>query len=301
MKLIEDSPDLKSFTDISSQSPNKMNQNLTPTNILFARKINLTKNDYFSDFGLKKNNKKIGSFLSSNEETNPSLNSQKRMHSDIYERLKNEDEHFIKTLLKLKEKMNNNNSIIILPENRNLSTKDIYKKRQFPSEIPPYEGYNNTNRKPIKVFTKRKISLYDNGNKNSNLSCNSNLNKSSNTNNRFVTTHRKSNTKVIINTKQIFKTRKKIDNKKSIKKNNQNNTVYKIKTIDNISNKNLIKPYIKNINVGNKKLKDKNNNINENKTKNNVPIAVIDLFDESPKEHKVNNIKKNSFRLKQFP
>ena len=27
----------------------------------------------------------------------------------------------------------------------------------------------------------------------------------------------------------------------------------------------------------------------------------IDLFDESPKEHKVNNIKKNSFRLKQFP
>ena len=295
MKLIEDSPDLKSFTDISSLSPNKMNQNLTPTNILFARKINLTKNDYFSDFGLKKNNKKIGSFLSSNEETNPSLNSQKRMHSDIYERLKNEDEHFIKTLLKLKEKMNNNNSIILLPEKKNLSSKDIYKKRQFPSEIPPYEGNININRKPIKVFTKRKINLYDNGNKNNNLS--HHLNKSSNSSNRFVSTHRKSNTKVIIETKPILKTKKMIDKKNSIKKNNQNNTVYIIKNIDNISNKNCLKSHIKNINVENKKPKDKKNNIKQNETKKNVPIAVIDLFDESPKEHKF-NIKKNSFKLK---
>jgi hypothetical protein len=298
MKLVEDSPDLKSFTDVSSQSANKINKNLTPTSILFARKINLTKNDYFSDFGLKKNNKNIGSFLSSNDETNPSLNSQKRMHSDIYERLKNEDEQFIKTLLKLKEKMNNNNSIIVHPENRNLSSKDIYKKRQFPSEIPPYEGNNNINRKPIKVFTKRKISLYDNGNKSNNISYN--LNKSSNSSNRFVTTHRKSNTKEIINSKPIFKTKKKIDKKNSFKKNNQNNTVYIIKNIDYISNRNLTKPQIKNINVEKKKPKDKNNNIKEIETKKkNVPIAVIDLFDESPKEqHKV-NIKKNSFKLKQ--
>ena len=298
MKLVEDSPDLKSFTDVSSQSANKINKNLTPTSILFARKINLTKNDYFSDFGLKKNNKNIGSFLSSNDETNPSLNSQKRMHSDIYERLKNEDEQFIKTLLKLKEKMNNNNSIIVHPENRNLSSKDIYKKRQFPSEIPPYEGNININRKPIKVFTKRKISLYDNGNKSNNISYN--LNKSSNSSNRFVTTHRKSNTKEIINSKPIFKTKKKIDKKNSFKKNNQNNTVYIIKNIDYISNRNLTKPQIKNINVEKKKPKDKNNNIKEIETKKkNVPIAVIDLFDESPKEqHKV-NIKKNSFKLKQ--
>ena len=298
MKLVEDSPDLKSFTDVSSQSANKINKNLTPTSILFARKINLTKNDYFSDFGLKKNNKNIGSFLSSNDETNPSLNSQKRMHSDIYERLKNEDEQFIKTLLKLKEKMNNNNSIIVHPENRNLSSKDIYKKRQFPSEIPPYEGYNNTNRKPIKVFTKRKISLYDNGNKSNNISYN--LNKSSNSSNRFVTTHRKSNTKEIINSKPIFKTKKKLDKKNSFKKNNQNNTVYIIKNIDYISNRNLTKPQIKNINVEKKKPKGKNNNKKEIETKKkNVPIAVIDLFDESPKEqHKV-NIKKNSFKLKQ--
>jgi hypothetical protein len=111
MKKIEENSNLKNFIEISPKySNNSVKNYCSLTSVLFPRKINLEKNDYFKDFDLKKNNKYVGSFLSSNEETNQSLNSQKRINSEIYERLKNEEENFIKTLLRLKEKMNNNNN-----------------------------------------------------------------------------------------------------------------------------------------------------------------------------------------------
>ena len=95
------------FIHSSPKTPKKPMKNSNSSKLMFTKKINLDENDYFIQYGLKKNNKYIGSFLSSNEDTKQSLDSQKRINSDIYERLKNEDENFIKTLLRLKQKMYN--------------------------------------------------------------------------------------------------------------------------------------------------------------------------------------------------
>ena len=280
MKKIEENSNLKSFIEISPEySNNSVKNYCSLSSVLFPRKINLEKNDYFKDLDLKKNNKFVGSFLSSNEETNQSLNSQKRINSEIYERLKNEEENFIKTLLRLKEKMNNNNnnSKIEIPKNLNLSTKNIYKKINFPKEILPNRNENNKNQKIIKIIPyKKKINLVDNK---KNLSSNSFQIKLSNSQNK---------TKKIINIKQILKTRtiSELNDKNKNKKNNKLNDKKNISTY-------VIK---KKNNFENKVERKLNSFSKEKKNKKIIPIAYINLFDESKRKikEKRNIIKKNN-------
>ena len=282
MKKIEENSNLKSFIEISPEySNNSVKNYCSLSSVLFPRKINLEKNDYFKDFDLKKNNKFVGSFLSSNEETNQSLNSQKRINSEIYERLKNEEENFIKTLLRLKEKMNNNNnnSKIEIPKNLNLSTKNIYKKINFPKEILPNRNENNKNQKIIKIIPyKKKINLVDNK---KNLSSNSFQIKLSNSQNK---------TKKIINIKQILKTRTISElNDKNKNKNKKNNK---------LNDKKNISTYVikKKNNFENKVERKLNSFSKEKKNKKIIPIAYINLFDESKRKikEKRNIIKKNN-------
>ncbi len=54
MKLEQESSKFKNFIEKTPKSPYKPISKLYSTNIIFSRKINLAKNDYFKDFGLKK-------------------------------------------------------------------------------------------------------------------------------------------------------------------------------------------------------------------------------------------------------
>ena len=283
MKLSEESSNLKNFIEITPKNKPIKNSN-SLSSVLFPRTINLEKNDYFKDFGLKKKNNFIGSFLSSNEETNHSLNSQRRINSDIYERLKNEDENFIKTLLRLKEKINNNSSSIsVIPENRNLSTKSICEKNKCFKEILPKK--NNKKKKSINIIAfKRKINLYDSYKK-KDLSSYSLLIKPSNT-----SSNSQKKTKGIINSKQIIKPKtinslnNKSNNKNNNKKiiNNSSKNIFKSSMLNRINkNKNSIINHIykKNINVDYKVERKLNKFSKEKKNTKIIPIAFIDLFD----------------------
>ncbi len=279
----EESSNLKKFIEITPKNK-PIKNSISLSSVLFPRTINLDKNDYFKDFGLKKNNKFVSSFLSSNEETNHSLNSQRRINSDIYERLKKEDENFIKTLLRLKEKINNNNSSIsVIPENRNLSTKSVCEKKKCFKEILPNK--NNKKKKSIKIIAcKRKINLFDSYNK-KDLSSHSLLIKPSNT-----SSNSQKKTKGIINSKQIIKTKtiNSLNNKSNNKNNNQNiinnssKNIFKSSMLNRINkNKNstINHIYKKNIN-GDYKVERKLNKFSkEKKITKIIPTAFIDLFD----------------------
>ena len=270
------------FIHSSPKTPKKPMKNSNSSKLMFTKKINLDENDYFIQYGLKKNNKYIGSFLSSNEDTKQSLDSQKRINSDIYERLKNEDEHFIKTLLRLKQKMNDSqtNSIVFMTRNKNLSSQNIYSNSNRKIEISPYNKYKNKKEKDNKIKSNRKKI---------NLSGYSIYNKSSN---RINSNHSKSNTKIINTPKKNnvshIRTFSCLYGKSMEKKNNKNNLNQKDN--QNSSKNNIYQIYknsskqvkiVKNINYDFKK-KVRNNKV--------IPTAVIDLFDDY-------NKKKNSNKM----
>ena len=279
MKLIDEKIN---FIHSSPKTPKKPMKNSNSSKLMFIKKINLDENDYFIQYGLKKNNKFIGSFLSSNEETKQSLDSQKRINSDIYERLKNEDEHFIKTLLRLKQKMNDSqtNSVVFMTRNKNLSSQNIYSNSNRKIEISPYNKYKNKKEKDNKIKSNRKKI---------NLSGYSIYNKSSN---RINSNHSKSNTKIINTPKKnnVSHIRTfsclygKSMEKKNIKnhlnqKDNQNSSKNNIYQIYKNSSKQV--KIVKNINYEFKK-KVRNKKV--------IPTAVIDLFDDY-------NKKKNSNKM----
>ena len=270
------------FIHSSPKTPKKPMKNSNSSKLMFTKKINLDENDYFIQYGLKKNNKYIGSFLSSNEDTKQSLDSQKRINSDIYERLKNEDEHFIKTLLRLKQKMNDSqtNSVVFMTRNKNLSSQNIYSNSNRKIEISPYNKYKNKKEKDNKIKSNRKKI---------NLSGYSIYNKSSN---RINSNHSKSNTKIINTPKKnnVSHIRTfsclygKSMEKKNIKnhlnqKDNQNSSKNNIYQIYKNSSKQV--KIVKNINYEFKK-KVRNKKV--------IPTAVIDLFDDY-------NKKKNSNKM----
>lgn len=270
------------FIHSSPKTPKKPMKNSNSSKLMFTKKINLDENDYFIQYGLKKNNKYIGSFLSSNEDTKQSLDSQKRINSDIYERLKNEDEHFIKTLLRLKQKMNDSqtNSIVFMTRNKNLSSQNIYSNSNRKIEISPYNKYKNKKEKDNKIKSNRKKI---------NLSGYSIYNKSSN---RINSNHSKSNTKIINTPKKNnvshIRTFSCLYGKSMEKKNNKNNLNQKDN--QNLSKNNIYQIYknsskqvkiVKNINYDFKK-KVRNKKV--------IPTAVIDLFDDY-------NKKKNSNKM----
>ena len=270
------------FIHSSPKTPKKPMKNSNSSKLMFTKKINLDENDYFIQYGLKKNNKFIGSFLSSNEDTKQSLDSQKRINSDIYERLKNEDEHFIKTLLRLKQKMNDSqtNSIVFMTRNKNLSSQNIYSNSNRKIEISPYNKYKNKKEKDNKIKSNRKKI---------NLSGYSIYNKSSN---RINSNHSKSNTKIINTPKKNnvshIRTFSCLYGKSMEKKNNKNNLNQK----DNQnSSKNNIYQIYKNSSKQVKIVKNINYDFKKKvRNKKVIPTAVIDLFDDY-------NKKKNSNKM----
>lgn len=270
------------FIHSSPKTPKKPMKNSNSSKLMFTKKINLDENDYFIQYGLKKNNKYIGSFLSSNEDTKQSLDSQKRINSDIYERLKNEDEHFIKTLLRLKQKMNDSqtNSIVFMTRNKNLSSQNIYSNSNRKIEISPYNKYKNKKEKDNKIKSNRKKI---------NLSGYSIYNKSSN---RINSNHSKSNTKIINTPKKNnvshIRTFSCLYGKSMEKKNNKNNLNQK----DNQnSSKNNIYQIYKNSSKQVKIVKNINYDFKKKvRNKKVIPTAVIDLFDDY-------NKKKNSNKM----
>ena len=279
MKLIDEKIN---FIHSSPKTPKKPMKNSNSSKLMFTKKINLDENDYFIQYGLKKNNKFIGSFLSSNEETKQSLDSQKRINSDIYERLKNEDEHFIKTLLRLKQKMNDSqtNSVVFMTRNKNLSSQNIYNNSNRKIEISPYNKYKNKKEKDNKIKSNRKkinLSGYSIYNKSSNR-INSNHNKS---NSKIINTPKKNNVSHIRTFSCLYG---KSMEKKNIKnhlnqKDNQNSSKNNIYQIYKNSSKQV--KIVKNINYDFKK-KVRNKKV--------IPTAVIDLFDDY-------NKKKNSNKM----
>ena len=279
MKLIDEKIN---FIHSSPKTPKKPMKNSNSSKLMFIKKINLDENDYFIQYGLKKNNKFIGSFLSSNEETKQSLDSQKRINSDIYERLKNEDEHFIKTLLRLKQKMNDSqtNSVVFMTRNKNLSSQNIYNNSNRKIEISPYNHYNYKKEKNNKIKSNRKkinLSGYSIYNKSSNR-INSNHSKS---NSKIINTPKKNNVSHIRTFSCLYG---KSMEKKNIKnhlnqKDNQNSSKNNIYQIYKKSSKQV--KIVKNINYEFKK-KVRNKKV--------IPTAVIDLFDDY-------NKKKNSNKM----
>ena len=279
MKLIDEKIN---FIHSSPKTPKKPMKNSNSSKLMFIKKINLDENDYFIQYGLKKNNKFIGSFLSSNEETKQSLDSQKRINSDIYERLKNEDEHFIKTLLRLKQKMNDSqtNSVVFMTRNKNLSSQNIYNNSNRKIEISPYNHYNYKKEKNNKIKSNRKkinLSGYSIYNKSSNR-INSNHSKS---NSKIINTPKKNNVSHIRTFSCLYG---KSMEKKNIKnhlnqKDNQNSSKNNIYQIYKNSSKQV--KIVKNINYEFKK-KVRNKKV--------IPTAVIDLFDDY-------NKKKNSNKM----
>ncbi len=300
MKIEQESSKLKNFIEITPKSPYKPISKLYSTNIIFSRKINLAKNDYFKDFGLKKNNQIVNSFLSSNEETNPTLNTQRRMNSDIYERLRKEDENFIKTLLRLKQKMNNSqaNSAFHILDNNNLSSKNINSNQNNSNLISLHK---NKKEKPIKITSyNTKVKKNDTRNK-KNLSSNSIHNQSS-ISPKYINEYKnknKSNT-IINNSNDIFKTRTiNIISKKNELKKNNSIKVQSINKSTNISKDNINQLYKKNFvheyQIRKKVTYDLSKKFN---FKNNVPVAVIDLSDScSIKNIQHINKKGNKFQF----
>ena len=300
MKLEQESSKFKNFIEKTPKSPYKPISKLYSTNIIFSRKINLAKNDYFKDFGLKKNNQIVNSFLSSNEETNPTLNTQRRMNSDIYERLRKEDENFIKTLLRLKQKMNNSqaNSAFHILDNNNLSSKNINSNQNNSNLISLHK---NKKEKPIKITSyNTKVKKNDTRNK-KNLSSNSIHNQSS-ISPKYINEYKnknKSNT-IINNSNDIFKTRTiNIISKKNELKKNNSIKVQSINKSTNISKDNINQLYKKNFvheyQIRKKVTYDLSKKFN---FKNNVPVAVIDLSDScSIKNIQHINKKGNKFQF----
>ena len=300
MKIEQESSKLKNFIEITPKSPYKPISKLYSTNIIFSRKINLAKNDYFKDFGLKKNNQIVNSFHSSNEETNPTLNTQRRMNSDIYERLRKEDENFIKTLLRLKQKMNNSqaNSAFHILDNNNLSSKNINSNQNNSNLISLHK---NKKEKPIKITSyNTKVKKNDTRNK-KNLSSNSIHNQSS-ISPKYINEYKnknKSNT-IINNSNDIFKTRTiNIISKKNELKKNNSIKVQSINKSTNISKDNINQLYKKNFvheyQIRKKVTYDLSKKFN---FKNNVPVAVIDLSDScSIKNIQHINKKGNKFQF----
>ena len=209
------------------------------------------------------------------------------MDKEIYERLKNENVTFIKTLLRLKSKMvsqktnqtpEKNNSHLIKSLNISSTENKRYKRnnnvKKFPTTIV---SFNQTIRKkdnPIKVTTTLRKAFINNQKK---LSSNQ-------TNKKEIDFSKKINTFETISNKRTFN----YNNQK--KENSKKKT--KQRTLSSIPNKNQIDKINKLITARNKRNKDnRRDNLNKfNSLSNNstsvsnlmteIPSVTINLFDE---------------------
>ncbi len=270
--------------------------NSNSSSYLRVGKINLESTD-FKEINRRKKNRIFSSFLSSNEDTNYNSNTNRGLDSELYERLRNENVDFIKTLLRLKQKMYNQsllnhekqkfknindekienlkmmkNNIISPLEIKSIQNSRIIKKEKpiiIKNSIKKV-NYIENKKKETKNFFHNKI---DNSLKTSKTSIHSTpVQTNMKTNSPYKINKQRAvseipNNEQINKIKQLMKTKKtKINrNKNNQNKNISSSSIISINMTYDINNNNPNKNVIK-------KLK-------ENKKKS-IPKAVINLFDD---------------------
>ncbi len=310
--------------------------NSNSSTLLRIGKINIDNADDEINKNNNYKNKDIyNSFHSSNEENDNKK--QRENYSELYERLRNENVDFIKTLLRLKQKMNNNNyndysnkNIINTNNNynndkkynnlksdghyynqiffsqeknktKNLKSRNKIKfNENLPLEVSPFQN-RNIEKQFKKINSVKKVSFTENkGKKN----YNSKISQDYST--KYSSQEKKSRN--IFTPKNLSKQKKtnEYPNKIEIKELNKltTNRNKKEKKKNSLSSQNIIRIIddSNNNNNNNNNINNNNNNNNNNNknNKNNVPIAVINLFDDSIKKENEEENKKlntNKFRF----
>ena len=307
------------------------NNSSTQTNSKF---INQSNSFITNNYKLKIDNIKNESIKENNisqkgieENSNKNILINNGMSKEVYERLKNENINFIQTLLRLKEKTaiskNNKNQFEkpeqynphinkILNESINNKTNDsIFKKCTIP--IKTLKHMVRKKEAPIKItkdirktnlqknkrkfnnkseilYHKKSITFSNNPN---NISINSYNNNKNNNNNQFEKKNSKNISKIIIkqrtlsavpNKKQIERINILINGKNRRNKDIKSENVNRINSLNNTNSTGIT-----------------NISINPN---NEIPSAVINLFDDfnenEKKENVFKKINKHQFKQKKF-
>ena len=285
----------------SPQKPIKKIANSNSSSLLRVGKINIDTDDLHDEINRVKNKKVFGSFITSSEESKSYINTINGLDNDIYERLRNEDVDFIKTLLRLKAKMYYQNLGIsnkVKRRNKQNELIDNLKMKKniktTPREIKNISNRNSKKEKPIKITSQ--INYSENKTKKKNNFFHNKIDsslKTSKTSIHSTPSQDKTNINVTTPNKTVRQRAiSEIPNNSQIKKIQQllkpKNTKFKTqnknssnvllninitsKINNNNPNKNIIKKIINNNPNKNiiKKLKEKK--------KNDIPIAEIDLF-----------------------
>jgi hypothetical protein len=288
MELLSDGNLSQKHLYFSPQKPIKKIANSNSSSLLRVGKINIDTDDLHDEINRVRNKKVFGSFVTSSEETKSYINPFNGLDNDIYERLRNENVDFIKTLLRFKAKMYYQNLGYSNHEKRrnkqyelidNLKMKKNIKTT--PRGIKDIQNRNVKKEKPIKI--KPQINYSENKTKKKNNFFHNKIDsslKTSKTSIHSTLSEDKTNIKVTSPNK-IIKQRaiSEIPNNSQIKKIQQliKPKNFKFKTQQKNSSNILL-----NINITSK---INNNNPNKNiikklkeKKKKNIPIAEIDLF-----------------------
>ncbi len=303
------------------------NNSSTPTNSkLINQSSSFITNNYKMKFDNIKNESIIENNISQKGIEDNSYNNiliNNGMSKEVYERLKNENINFIQTLLRLKEKTaisNNNKNQCDIPEQSNPSinkkvnesinnktNESIFKKCTIP--IKTLKHMVRKKEVPIKITKDiRKTNLQKNKNKFNNkseilyhkktLTFSNNLNNISinnfkinnNSNNKFEKKSTKNLSKIVVkqrtlsaipNKKQIEKINILINGKNRRNKDIKSENVNRVNSLNNTNSTGIT-----------------NLSINPN---NEIPSAVINLFDDENENEKKENVFKkiNKYQFKQ--
>ena len=254
----------------------------------------------------EKNHKRYTSFHSNDEEINSI--SHRGFDNEIYERLSKENVDFIKTLLRLKQKMYYQNSKFSNYENDKKKYNEkkgnlkIQSKKLLditPLEITNIQSINHKRDKPIKIKTSLRKLNHSENNTNKRKNIFNNKIDNNYTKNSSINLEKKNN-KLLLQKKSIkqrtisaitnknFRIEELCKEKKVTKKtiSPPSKKLIRVNTTGKINNRNPNKNILK-------KLKEKNNNP--------VPIAVINLFDNNESNFKIKTgDNKFSFGHKRF-
>ncbi len=254
--------------------------NSNSSSYLIGKKINLGNEDVKTRNNF---NNYFESFHSDEENINYT---QRGLNSEIYERLKNENLDFIKTLLRLKQKMNNSNNII---NNENKVYYSYEKKKINNNErienLKKKKSNNFLYDSPVEISRNKKVKFI-NSFKKVNFTENK---RKKNSSSKLIPNNDSSEKKI----RQISAP-KKINKQKTISFIPNSIEIKKMKKINKQKNKKTQK---------NKKSFSSHNliridNTSNNCNNNNVPIAIITLFDEYvDKENNEKKLTQNKFHF----
>ena len=303
------------------------NNSSTPTNSkLINQSSSFITNNYKMKFDNIKNESIIENNISQKGIEDNSYNNiliNNGMSKEVYERLKNENINFIQTLLRLKEKTaisNNNKNQCDIPEQSNPSinkkvnesinnktNESIFKKCTIPiktlkhmvrkKEVPIkitkdirktnlQKNKNKFNNKSEILYHKKTLTFSNNLN---NISIN-NFNINNNSTNKFEKKSTKNLSKIVVkqrtlsaipNKKQIEKINILINGKNRRNKDIKSENVNRVNSLNNTNSTGIT-----------------NLSINPN---NEIPSAVINLFDDENENEKKENVFKkiNKYQFKQ--